>query len=146
MNKLYSTLYCYLAGPSGGRDTSAWAGRDTPSLNTSPHLHRTYPPSIFLNTSHRTSTYVCGGWGECESQKTVGQVVRLGNKCLCSLSTLAAPFHYSLKNCVSGFPIHFTGKKIAGKIGNKLITVALTETLVLSVYLRPQELCPPQSP
>lgn len=85
------------------------------------------------------------GWGACGSKKTIGQVVRLGNKCLCSLSTLAAPFHYSLKNCVSGFPTHFTCKKIAGKIGNKLITVALTGTLVLSVYLRLQELCLPSS-
>ena len=37
LNKLYSMLYCPVAGPSGGRDVSAWAHRGTPS-----------PHSIFL--------------------------------------------------------------------------------------------------
>ena len=49
LNKLSSTLYHRVAGPSGGRDASAWASQGTPCPHTSPHLHRAYPhPFIFL--------------------------------------------------------------------------------------------------
>jgi hypothetical protein len=50
LNKLYSILCCPVAGPSGGKDTSAWAHQGTPLppyLTT--HHHRTIPPLfIFL--------------------------------------------------------------------------------------------------
>lgn len=46
LNKLYSILYSHVAGLSGGRDASAWAHRGTPFLQTSPDLHRTYPPPL----------------------------------------------------------------------------------------------------
>ena len=41
LNKLYSILYCPVAGPSGGRDALAWARRGTSFPHTSPHPHRT---------------------------------------------------------------------------------------------------------
>ena len=41
LNKLYSILYCHVAGTSGGRDASAWTGRGTP-----------FPPPFRSSTKH----------------------------------------------------------------------------------------------
>ena len=45
LGKLYSILYCGVAGPSGGRDALAWACRDIPFPHTLPHPH--IHPSLF---------------------------------------------------------------------------------------------------
>ena len=47
LNKLYSILYHCVAGPSGGKDASAWACRGTPCPHTSPHLQE-HNPSLFF--------------------------------------------------------------------------------------------------
>jgi hypothetical protein len=48
LNKLYSILYCGVAGPSGGGDALAWARWDIPFPHTSPHPRRTYSISLYL--------------------------------------------------------------------------------------------------
>jgi hypothetical protein len=42
LNKLYSILYHHVAGPSGGRDASAWARRGTLFPHIIPCLYQTY--------------------------------------------------------------------------------------------------------
>ena len=46
LNQLSSILYHCVAGPSGGRDTSAWAHRGTPFPHTGLYLHQTYSLSL----------------------------------------------------------------------------------------------------
>ena len=61
LNKLYSTLYHCVAGPSVGRDPLAWGHWSTHFPHTSPHPHRTYPLSLYLviNTSSNTPLSIC---------------------------------------------------------------------------------------
>jgi hypothetical protein len=59
LNKQYSILYLPLAGPSGGRDASAWVCRGTPFLKTWLHIHQTYSFSPYLSIRYNK---FCSRW------------------------------------------------------------------------------------
>jgi hypothetical protein len=60
LNKLYSILYHLVAGPSEGRDTSAWVLRGTPFSHTLLHLHQTYSsPLYFYKTQQNLLRTYC---------------------------------------------------------------------------------------
>ena len=61
LNKLYSILYCRMAGPSQGRDALAWAHRSTSSPHTLPE-HILIALSLFMITTGRSAESCPWGW------------------------------------------------------------------------------------